>query len=305
MPGPWRRIAIGIGDPAGIGPDTALKACLDPRVTRLCRPLLVGDGDALARHAKACGLDAPIERYRAAAAVDWRGGGIKLLALEPSPNDEPAAARAAIQAALDGHVDAVVAAPRREAGSACDDDPSFVASCAGLAVEDCYLMWCCDGRRIVRMTPRWPLARAVALVTQERVLRAIEETQRALQRLGVAAPRIAVAGLNPHAGEGGLFGDEEIRAIGPALAAANAKGIRAEGPFGADTMLNRAGFDAAIVIYHDQGDVAAGVLAKNGVTRLTIGAPVLFCSVAQGGAGPEAVVAAVRVLAGPAWQKAA
>lgn len=315
MQGTPRRIAISFGDPAGIGPEIALKAAIDPRVTRACRPLLVGDGNALARHAGACGLDAPIHSHRSAAEIDWRSGGVEALALDDIGDD--AAARAAIRAALEGYVDAVIAAPRGASPAAAaelDDDAGFVASCTGIPVEASYLMWCIGETRIVRLTPRWPLVRAVALVTRERVLRAIAETHAALHRTGVAAPRIAIAGLNPHAGEGGLFGDEEILTIGPAIAAAQAAGIRAEGPFGADTMLHKAGIDAFIVMVHDQGDVAAGILAPRGAPRLTIGAPVLYCSVAQESAlasagrdraTPDAIVAAVQLLVGPARQKAA
>jgi 4-hydroxythreonine-4-phosphate dehydrogenase len=129
----------------------------------------------------------------------------------------------------------------------------------------------------------------------------------ALKRMGTAAPRLAVSGLNPHAGEAGLFGDEEIRIIGPAIAAARQAGIRAEGPFGADTMFHRAGYDAFIVMYHDQGHITSKLLAPNRVAGLAIGAPVLFSSVAHGSAldiagrnqaSPEAMVEAVLRLVG-------
>jgi 4-hydroxythreonine-4-phosphate dehydrogenase len=333
MPRPLRRVAISLGDPAGIGPEIALKAALDPRVTGACLPLLVGDERALRLHAEACGLSPSIRAYRSAAEVAWRGGGVKLLALDALGNDALAlgeiraahgraaieAARAAITAAIAGHVDAVVAAPQTEAaikaaGIAFDGYPGFVASCAGVPAEDAYLMLCFDAMRIVHMTLHCPLARAVAQVTRPRVLRVIEETHEALRRMGIAAPRIAVAGLNPHAGEGGLFGDEEIRAIAPAIAAAAAKGIRAEGPYGADTMLHRPGIDAFIVMYHDQGHIAAKLLAKDRAAALTIGTKVLFSSVAHGSAldiagqnraSPAALIEAVLRLASAPRQKAA
>jgi 4-hydroxy-L-threonine phosphate dehydrogenase PdxA len=166
-------------------------------------------------------------------------------------------------------------------------------------------MWCFDDWRIVRLTPRGPVARAVALVTRERVLRALAETQGALERMGIATPRIAVAGLNPHAGEGGLFGDEDGAAIAPAIDAAQASGIKASGPFGADTMLRLKTFDAFIVMLHDQGDVAVSILAQHGASRLVIGTPVPYCAVAPGGTGAEPIVAAVRLLVGPARRQAA
>src|SRR5439155_716032 len=112
----------------------------------------------------------------------------------------------------------------------------------------------------------------------------IRATDRALKQLGVPAPKIAVSGLNPHAGEGGLFGREEIEIIKPAIEAAAAEGLQVSGPFGADTMLNMKGFDAFLVMLHDQGHIPAKVLAPNATAALTIGTPVLFSSVAHGSA---------------------
>jgi 4-hydroxy-L-threonine phosphate dehydrogenase PdxA len=145
------------------------------------------------------------------------------------------------------------------------------------------------------------------MITRERVAGAIRATDRALKRLGLRAPRIAVAGLNPHAGEGGLFGREEIEVIRPAIDAVVAEGIAAHGPFGADTLFQRRGYDAFIAMLHDQGHVAAKLLAPNAAAALTIGAPVLFSSVAHGSApdiagrnraSPAAMIEAVRQLAG-------
>ena len=123
---------------------------------------------------------------------------------------------------------------------------------------------------------------AIANVTHDNVLRAIRSTGAALRRLGTAAPRIAVSGLNPHAGEGGLFGAEEIEIIKPAIEAAVAEGHAVEGPFGADTMFHMPGIDAFVVMLHDQGHIAAKLLAKNAASALSIGTPILFASVAHG-----------------------
>ncbi len=320
---PRRRIAIALGDPAGIGPEVALKAALDPRVNSVCRPLLVGSPAALALHAEACGLAPRLSICRSAASADWDGDGVAVLALDGAApllgeirvahgRAAVEAARVAIAAALAGHVDAVVAAPHTEraikdAGIAFDGYPGLVAECAHVPPDDVYLMLCFDGMRIVHMTLHMALARAVALVTQERVERVIGKTSEALLRLGIATPRIAVAGLNPHAGEDGMFGGEEIEAIGPAIAAAQARGIKAEGPFGADTMLRREGYDAFVVMYHDQGHIAAKLLAPDRTAAVTIGTKVLFASVAHGSAldiagrnraSPEAMIEAVRLLAG-------
>ena len=102
--------------------------------------------------------------------------------------------------------------------------------------------------------------------------------------MGQVAPKIAVSGLNPHAGEGGLFGREEIEIIKPAIEAAAAQGLQAAGPFGADTMFHQQGVDAFVVMLHDQGHIAAKLLARTATAALTIGSPILFASVAHGSA---------------------
>jgi len=125
---------------------------------------------------------------------------------------------------------------------------------------------------------------AIEMITRENIARVIAATDRALKRLGTVAPRIAVGGLNPHAGESGLFGCEEIEIIKPAIEAAVAQGIAVTGPFGADTMFHRRDVGAFIVMLHDQGHIAAKLMARNAVAALTIGSPILFSSVAHGSA---------------------
>ena len=122
------------------------------------------------------------------------------------------------------------------------------------------------------------------MITREKVGSVIQAADRALRRMGTAAPRIAVGGLNPHAGEGGLFGREEIEIIKPAIDAAAARGIEVTGPFGADTMFHMRGIDGFVVMLHDQGHITAKLLAPNATAALTIGTPVLFSSVAHGSA---------------------
>lgn len=325
------KIAISMGDPAGIGPEIALKAALDPRIRALCRPLLVGDPMALAVHAKASGLTPKIKTYSSAAAVEWAGDHVPVLALDlfagaplhlgtiEAVNGRAAtrSAQAAIDAALAGEVDAVVAAPQTEsaikaAGIEFDGYPSFVARCTGTPIDDAFLMICFDDKRIAHVTLHVSLARAIALVTKARVERALGAVDAALKRMGVARPRIAVSGLNPHAGEGGLFGREEIEIIVPAIAAAKASGIAAEGPFAADLMFHYAGYDAFLVMIHDQGHIVAKLLGRNRAAGMTIGTPVLFSSVAHGSAldiagrnkaSPAAIIEAVERLVGAAAAK--
>lgn len=328
-----QKVAISMGDPAGIGPEIALKAALDQRVRSVCLPLLVGDRRALDAHGAASKLAPSIRAYRSIADVEWGGDGVRLLDLELLGN-EPLmlgqinavngraaveAARAAVNAALEGWVDAVVAAPQTElaiqqAGIAFDGYPSFVARCTGVPEDDVFLMLCFDDKKIVHATLHVGLRRAIELITPPRVRKVIRCAHETLQRLGIARPLIAVAGINPHAGEHGLFGDEEAKVIAPAIAEARRAGIRVEGPFGADTMFHRTGVDAFVVMYHDQGHIAAKFLAPNRVAALVLGTPVLFSSVAHGSAldiagqnraSPEAVVEAVRRLVGMPLQKAA
>ena len=304
---PLPRVAIAIGDPAGIGPEIALKAAQDARVTAIARPLLIGDHSALAEHARLCGLDLALDTFTDPGAVQWREGRVPLLARSHFHDDRLElgrikavhglaaldAAACAILAAQAGAVEAVVAAPQtelaiKEAGVEFDGYPGFVARTTGTPVEDVFLMLCFNAggiqTRIVHTTLHVGLKRAIELVTPARVARAIAAAAAVLLRIGIARPRIAVAGLNPHAGEAGMFGDEELTIIGPAIATARAEGIDVHGPYGADTMYARAGFDAFVVMFHDQGHIAAKLVAPNRTAGLTIGTPVLFSSVAHGSA---------------------
>jgi 4-hydroxy-L-threonine phosphate dehydrogenase PdxA len=324
MPHALPRVAIATGDPAGIGPEVGLKTALDPAVKAMCRPIVVGDPAVLAIHARACGIAENFQVIEEAGTARWSDA-ITVLAA-PMPDNATfefgkhgaayglgalASARRAIKAALAGDVDAVVAAPQNEtsinaAGIAFDGYPSFVARETGTDPDGVYLMLCFGSTKIVHATLHRSVRDALALVTRENVARAINAADRALKRLGVAAPAIAVGGLNPHAGEGGLFGREEIETIGPAIADAQAQGIWVSGPFGADTMLHMAGIDAFVVMLHDQGHIPAKLLAPNATAAMTIGTPVLFSSVAHGSAhdiagkgvaSPAAMIEAILRLA--------
>ncbi len=297
------RIAIATGDPAGIGPEIALKAALDRRVKALCRPLLVGDPAAVELHARAAGLSPHLHVISQPGDADWSDCAVNLLDARDGANmpvkfgtvdaaygrASLASARRAIKAALSGDADAVVAAPQTErsihaAGISFDGYPSFVARETGTPVNDVYLMICFDDVRIAHATLHVSVRDAVALITRERVARVIRVVDTALKKLGIAAPRIFVGGLNPHAGEDGMFGQEEIDIIAPAIQTAAQDGIDASGPFGADTMFRKKGCDAFIVMLHDQGHIAAKLQAFNRTAGLSIGSPILFSSVAHGSA---------------------
>jgi len=297
------RIAIATGDPAGIGPEIALKAALDARVRVLCRPLLVGDPAVVEMHARAAGLSPQLKFVTKPADADWSNGALNLLDGRDGTNAPVelgkvdaaygraslAATRRAIKAALAGEVEAVVAAPQTErsiaaAGVAFDGYPSFVARETGTPVNDVFLMICFDDKRVVHATLHVSVREALALITPERIEHVIRVTDASLRKLGIAKPKIFVSGLNPHAGEDGLFGRDEIEIIQPAIHAAAKLGIDVSGPFGADTMFHKKGCDAFIVMLHDQGHIAAKLLAFNRTAGLSIGSPILFSSVAHGSA---------------------
>jgi len=283
------KVAIAIGDPAGIGPEVALKAARHPEVLALCQPVLVGSREALAMHAAPCGIalddlyirDVPHARPQFGKVAPEHGRA----ALE--------AAAVAIEGALEGKYDAVVAAPHTEAAiHACgirfDGYPSFVARVCGLAPEAGMLMLCFahEGRevRIAHVTLHASVKEALGLITGPRIIGTVRATEAALRALGIAKPRIAVSGVNPHAGEAGAFGREELDIVIPAIEAARHAGMMLDGPYGADTLVQRPGYDAYVVMLHDQGHVAAKLLAPNRAAALTIGTPVLFASVGHGSA---------------------
>lgn len=319
------RIAIATGDPAGIGPEISLKTALDARVNEVCRPVVVGDPTVLAAHARACGLAPDIRVIAEAEDASWDNGALNVLASGRAGDAElkfgtvdPAYGRAAldsasraIAAAMAGQVAAVVAAPQTEksialAGIHFDGYPSFVARETGMDVNDVFLMHWFDDVRIVHCTLHVSVRQAVELITPERVARAIRATDDVLNGVGAVSRRIYVSGLNPHAGEDGLFGREEIDIIAPAIAAAREQGIDVSGPFGADTMFHKRDAGAFVVMLHDQGHIASKLLAFKRTAGLSIGSPILFSSVAHGSAfeiagkgvaEPAAMIEAVTRLA--------
>lgn len=304
-----------MGDPGGIGPEIAVKAALDRRVRAICEPVVVGARDVLALYGKKIEMVETERREFHVGEIHAEHG---LAALD--------AARIAIEGAMVGKYECVVAAPHSEtaihaAGIDFDGYPSFVARTTGLAPEDGILMLCFEhgGRevRIAHVTLHTSVRQALAMITTDRVLRTIRAVSQALTKMGMQNPNIAVGGINPHAGEGGLFGDDENHSVVPAIEAARKEGITVDGPIGADILIQRSGYDAYVVMFHDQGHVAAKLLAPQRVAGLTIGTPVLFSSVAHGAAfdiagqnraNPAAMVEAItRLVAhrrrGPATAK--
>ncbi|MEO5669515.1 MAG: 4-hydroxythreonine-4-phosphate dehydrogenase PdxA, partial [Ramlibacter sp.] len=218
-----------------------------------------------------------------------------------------AALDAATGAALAGQIDAVVAGPIhevaiRQAGIVFDGHPSWLAKRTGTPVDDVFLMLCWGDKRIAHATLHQSVRSALDALTADRIQRVIGAVDATLRRLGIAAPRIGVSGVNPHAGESGLFGSEEIEVIEPAVLLARARGLNVIGPIGADTLLPRTDCDAFVVMLHDQGHILAKSAAPHGAAALSVGTPIVFSSVGhgtamdiagKGEASPEAIVQAV------------
>jgi 4-hydroxythreonine-4-phosphate dehydrogenase len=307
------RVAIATGDPAGIGPEISLKAARDPVVLALCEPVLFGASDVIAMHGAVGGVQIrEVKQARPRIGTVAPEHGRAALA----------AAEAAIRGALAGEYEAVIGAPHTEtaihaAGIAFDGYPSFVARVCGLPADDAVLMLCFghEGRevRIAHVTLHVSVARALGMITRQRVIHTLRAVHGVLEKLGIAQPRIAVGGVNPHAGEAGAFGREEIELVDPAIQEARRGGLAVDGPIGADTLIQRKEYDAYVVMLHDQGHVAAKLLAPQRVAALTIGTPVLFSSVAhgsaldiagQGKADPGAMIEAITRLVGRRKEKA-
>ena len=281
------RIAIAIGDPAGIGPEIAIKASLSRKVRNICDPVLVGDYEVLARYAHTLRKPTPKD------IVDV--GAINVNFLTPGESDAACGraiieyASKAVDLAEAGDIDAVVACPQTQssikaAGIEFDGYPSWLARRTGTNPDDVFMMLVSDRFRIAHVTLHLGIRNALDIIDTARILRVLNATNVVLQRIGIERPRVAVSGINPHASEAGLFGSEEAEIILPAIEKARAAGIDANGPFGADTMYLDKNFDAYVVMYHDQGHIPAKLVGFDGTAAFAIGTPLLFSSVAHGSA---------------------
>jgi 4-hydroxythreonine-4-phosphate dehydrogenase len=256
------RIAITVGDPAGIGPEIAAKAAADSRVLAACEPIIYEPPD---RAGFACGaLNAAAGR--AAYDVIVR----------------------AVHDAQRGAVDAVATAPVnkeafRLAGLPWNGHTDLLAHLTG--APHVAMMFYSDALRVVLATVHIALAEVPRALTRDTLEATIDLTARELPRFGIARPRIAVAGLNPHAGEHGLFGCEEETAIRPAIEACRRRGVEVDGPFPGDTVFVRArrgDFDVVVACYHDQGLIPVKLIAFGEAVNVTLGLPIIRTSVDHG-----------------------
>ena len=295
------RIGITMGDPAGIGPEVVLKAVAEPEVLRACSPVIVGDAQLLAHTARTldlrCGYD--IVRRGEQIPDGDRGPVIYHLdnvnaSIEPGVESGVAGRAAAeyIEAAVElcgsGDVDAISTAPINKralflGGYSFPGHTEFLAHLTG--ATECAMAFVASNLRVVLISTHVPLAEAIRLVEKERIVRVVRLTDRELKRWGIAAPRIAVAALNPHGAEGGLFGVEEAAEIVPAVEACRAEGVDAAGPYSADTVFLRASrgeFDAVVSCYHDQAMIPVKCLSFGEAVNVTMGLPFIRTSVDHG-----------------------
>jgi 4-hydroxythreonine-4-phosphate dehydrogenase len=280
------RVAITVGDPAGIGPEVAMKAAADPRVRAACEPIVYRPPSSTMFAPGVLSADAGRAAYDVIvrAVQDARAKAIDAIAT--APVNKEAFRLAGLPWA--GHTDLL----------------QHLTAAPNVA-----MMFYSDTLRVVLATVHIPLADVPRALTAASLDATIDLTARELPRFGVAAPRIAVAGLNPHAGEHGLFGREEETAIAPAIAACRARGIDVTGPFPADTIFVRArrgDFDVVVACYHDQGLIPVKLVAFGQAVNVTLGLPIIRTSVdhgtafdiaGKGVADPESMIAAVLLAA--------
>lgn len=296
-------LAVTLGDPAGVGPEIILKALSHAALFERCRPLVIGDARILGRAAGWLGRS-PLhfEPVSDPAQARFEPGTVPLLDLRnASPTDCPvgqvssSSGRAAVEyvfhacdLAMAGRVDAIVTAPLNKAamnlaGFSYAGHTELLAERTG--AEKVSMLLVGPKLRVVHVSTHVALEEAVRRVTQERVEQVIELADRSARALGFTDPRIAVAGLNPHAGESGLFGDQEMREVMPAVQSARAKGLNVSDPQPPDTVFLRAvkgEYDIVVAMYHDQGHIPMKLLAFDEGVNVSMGLPVIRTSVDHG-----------------------
>jgi len=330
-------IAITMGDPGGVGPEIIMKALNAGAVRECCRPLIVGDLKVfeavkwslpIGTHVEFRPVkDAGVDPGKATAIIDMDMVGPDELTIgRPGAYAGRASVafiKKAVEMALAGDVDAVVTAPINKetlkmAGYPYPGHTELLAELT--AAADFGMMLAGGGLRVMLVTIHVALRDVPSLINKDVVLKAIKLAGKACREMGVENPRLVVCGLNPHAGEGGMFGDEEILHITPACDNARAAGLDVSGPLPPDTVFfkaRRGDFDAVVAMYHDQGLIPLKMLAFGSAVNITVGLPIIRTSVdhgtaydiaGKGIADPSSMIEAVRLaarLAGAAGRRRA
>jgi len=330
-------VGISMGDPAGIGPEICAKALAVKEMHAICRPIVVGDAGVMADVVHFCGLKLSVVSRRKVCEAAFELDTINVLDLKNLAPDQlrhkqvtAAQGRASfeyvvkvIELAMAGEIDATVTGPINKAAinAAGYHYAGHTEIYADLTRTQNYSMMLAEGNfRVAHVSTHVSLREACDRVKKNRVLTVIRLAHEALQQLGIAAPRIGVAGLNPHCGEGGLFGNEDDQEIAPAVAAAQSERIQVEGPQPADTVFSkmRGGmYDLVVVMYHDQGHIPTKLMGfqyddKSGTwgqmagVNVTLGLPIIRVSVdhgtafgkaGEGRANPQSMVEAIKLAA--------
>ncbi|MBA3313315.1 MAG: 4-hydroxythreonine-4-phosphate dehydrogenase PdxA [Planctomycetota bacterium] len=338
------RIAITLGDVAGIGPEVAVRAVVTPVVREICRPCIVGDPVIVSRAVEVTGAalnvitcSSLVEAVAVSSKADigvWNPLGVSLSGVPPGRINGNAGRAAyewliaAVDGALTSEIDAIATAPLSKAalhagGFRYPGHTEILAERCG--VKDFAMMLYLPpggpvhgpyGLGIAHTTLHTSIASVPGLLSQKSIEATIGLVDRFLKRLGSERPRVGVCALNPHAGEDGLFGDEEERLIEPAVRAARSDGIDAQGPFPADTLIRRATlgeFDGLTAMYHDQGHIALKLIAFGTAVNVTLGLPIVRTSPShgtafdiawQGKADATGMIEAIRTAAKLAGSKA-
>jgi 4-hydroxythreonine-4-phosphate dehydrogenase len=294
-------IAVTMGDPAGIGPEIVAKTFAEEGFRDENRDLVVGDPGTLERAAKLLGLELRVDAISEPEEASFEPGAVDVLAVGEVPEDLPFGeldARAgdaafrylkrATELASAGRVGAIATAPLNKEAMhlAGYKYPGHTEILAELTGTKAYaMMLVTDELKVIHVSTHVSLREAIERVKPERELAVMRLAHDALRKLGVEDPRVAVAGLNPHAGENGLFGTEDAEFIAPAVKGAREEGIEASGPWPPDTVLMRARrgeFDVVVVQYHDQGHIPVKLMGFDTGVNVTVGLPFFRTSVDHG-----------------------
>ncbi len=294
-------VAVTMGDPAGIGPEIIAKTFADPDFHARNRALIVGDAGMLERAAQLVGLPLEINEIPEPEDATFEPGTADVLQVGGLPLDIPFGeldARAgdaafryierATRLASAGRVVAIATAPLNKeamhlAGHGYPGHTEILADLTG--TEDYAMMLVTDELKVIHVSTHVSLREAIDRAQPERELAVIRLAHESLKKLGVRSPRVAVAGLNPHAGENGLFGKEDLEKIRPAVKAALEEGMDASGPWAPDTVMMRARqgyFDVVVVQYHDQGHIPIKLMGFDTGVNVTVGLPFFRTSVDHG-----------------------
>ena len=295
-------LGITIGDATGVGPEITIMSLGDKEIYDSSRPVVIGDLKIMQRAAKIVNNGLTCRAVTDLADAGNTFGVVDVLDMDNLPADLPFATidgragkaayeyvEKAVSLAQQGQIDAIVTAPlHKEAlnlgGYHFPGHTEILAQLGGS--RDYAMMLTGGGLRVIHVTTHVSMRQACDLVKKQRVLRVIELADEAVKLLGIEKPRIAVAGLNPHSGEGGLFGTEEIEEIQPAIEEAKKRGFDVTGPVPPDTVFYRAAikkhFDIVVVMYHDQGHIPLKVLGFETGVNVTVGLPFIRTSVDHG-----------------------